>query len=269
MGPQTATASYVLNPDRAKLGVLPWPRLKRVCLQNHLSDKNVSRETFLSDGVKKSDEPMAVTVEIEHLFGSLAPFVHHYGAAAVTVVLTFESFGAPLPGESLLVFASILAGRGEISLPVLMFSSWVGAVSGDNIGYLLGRRFGRGIILRYGAKFGANAERLGKVEAVFARYGAVTVAFARFVNVLRQLNGVVAGMLRMDWKRFLLFNALGGALWVTVWTVAGFYLGKHAANLAAVAHDLEHGGAVLGAGVLLAALVYAAAHRALRGKWFL
>lgn len=201
---------------------------------------------------------MAVPVEIEHLFGNLAPFIHHYGAAAVTAVLTFESFGAPLPGESLLVFASVLAGRGEISLPLLMLSAWAGAVMGDNIGYLLGRRFGRGVILRYGARFGANAERLAKVEAVFARYGPVTVAFARFVNVLRQLNGIVAGMLRMDWKRFLFFNALGGALWVTVWSFAGFYLGKHVANVAAVVKDLEHAGALIGVGVLLVVLAYAA-----------
>ncbi len=201
---------------------------------------------------------MAVTVEIEHLFGNLAPYIHHYGAAAVTAVLTFESIGAPLPGESLLIFASVLAARGEISLPVLMLSSWTGAVFGDNIGYLLGRRFGRGIILRYGARIGINDERLGKVEAVFARYGAFTVAFARFVNVLRQLNGVVAGMLRMDWKRFLFFNALGGALWVTVWTFAGFYLGKHVSNFAAIAHELEHGGALLGVVLLMIALAYAA-----------
>src|SRR5438874_13794255 len=93
---------------------------------------------------------MAVTVEIEHLFGYLAPYVHEYGTAAVTVILTLESTGFPLPGESLLIFASVLAAKGEISLPVLMLSAWAGAVSGDNIGYLLGRRFGRGIILRYG-----------------------------------------------------------------------------------------------------------------------
>jgi membrane protein DedA with SNARE-associated domain len=136
-----------------------------------------------------------------------------------------------------------------------MLSAWAGAVS-DNIGYLLGRRFGRGIILRYGARFGINAERLGKVEAVFARYGAFTVAFARFLNVLRQSNGVVAGMLRME--RFLFFNALGGALWVLVWSFAGFYLGKHVSNLGAVANNLEHAGALLSVGVLMIVLAFVA-----------
>ena len=203
---------------------------------------------------------MAFLVEIEHVLGNLEPFVHAYGAAAVMVILTFESLGLPLPGESLLVFASVLAGRGELSLLPLMLSAWAGAVLGDNIGYLIGRRLGRAIILRYGEKIGITADRLNRVEAVFARYGPVTVAFARFVNILRQLNGVVAGMLKMGWRRFLIFNALGGALWVSLWTLAGFYLGEHGSDIKSVAHDLERGGAILGLGVLIAALVYGFRH---------
>ncbi|TPV99444.1 MAG: putative membrane protein [Beijerinckiaceae bacterium] len=199
---------------------------------------------------------MALMVGIEHLFGNLEPFIHAYGAVAVTVILAFESLGAPVPGESLLIFASVLAGRGELSLPLLMLGAWAGAVLGDNIGYLIGRRLGRTLVLRYGGKIGINAERLNWVEALFARYGPITVAFARFLNVLRQLNGVVAGMLKMEWKRFLLFNALGGALWVSVWTLAGFYLGEHVSDVKVIAHDLEHAGAILGAGVLIAALFY-------------
>ncbi|MGH6834471.1 MAG: DedA family protein [Methylocella sp.] len=199
---------------------------------------------------------MAGMVEIEHLLGNLEPFVHEYGAAAVMVILTFESFGAPVPGESLLILASVLAGRGELSLPPLMLGAWAGAVLGDNIGYLIGRRLGRAIVLRYGAKIGVNADRLNRVEAFFKRYGPVTVAFARFVNVLRQLNGVVAGMLKMEWKRFLFFNALGGGLWVSLWTLAGFYLGKHVSDIKVIAHDLEHAGAILGVGVLMAAVMY-------------
>jgi membrane protein DedA with SNARE-associated domain len=194
--------------------------------------------------------------EIEHLLGNLEPFVHEYGAAAVMVILTLESLGLPLPGESLLILASVLAGRGELSLPLLMLAAWAGAVMGDNIGYLIGRRLGRILIIRYGAKIGITADRLTQVEAVFGRYGSVTVAFARFVNVLRQLNGVVAGMLKMDWRRFLLFNALGGALWVSAWTLTGFYLGAHVSDIKAVAHDLERAGAILGLGVLIAALVF-------------
>jgi membrane protein DedA with SNARE-associated domain len=105
-----------------------------------------------------------------------------------------------------------LAGRGEISFPALLISAWIGAVTGDNIGYLIGRKLGHKALLRFGGMVGLTADRLRKMEAIFVRYGALTVAFARFFNILRQLNGVVAGSLEMDWRRFLVFNSLGGAL---------------------------------------------------------
>jgi len=186
-----------------------------------------------------------------HLFGHLEPFVRHYGVAAISLVLTLESLGLPLPGESLLIVGSLLAGRGEISLASLLFFSWLGAVVGDNIGYLIGRTLGRAVLLRYGGKIGMNAERFDQLEATFARYGPATVVFARFVSVLRQLNGVVAGILGMSWWRFVLFNALGAALWVSVWTIGVFHLGAHISNLREAVHLLGWIGLVL-AFVLLA-----------------
>jgi membrane protein DedA with SNARE-associated domain len=167
-------------------------------------------------------------------------------------ILTPESFGAPLPGELLLIVAAILADRGEISFSALLFSAWAGAVTGDNIGYLIGRRLGHKLLLLFGGMVGLKSDRLRKMEAIFARYGALTVVFARFFNILRQLNGVVAGSLEMDWRRFLVFNALGGALWVVVWTMVGFYLGKHGADIAATVHKLGFFGAIF---VLIALIV--------------
>ncbi|HUB63222.1 MAG TPA: DedA family protein [Methylocella sp.] len=226
---------------------------------------NTARDDFLhrvsSTECAGPEARAELIVEIEHFFRHLEPLVHEYGAAAVMVILTFESLGLPLPGESLLILASVLAGRGELSLPLLMLSAWAGAVVGDNIGYLIGRRLGRALVLRYGATIGITASRLSQVEAFFARYGPLTVAFARFVNVLRQLNGVVAGMSSMDWKRFLFFNALGGALWVSVWTLAGFSIGAHVSDVKAVARDVEHAGAIFSLGLLIAALVYVFWHR--------
>ena len=119
-----------------------------------------------------------------------------------------------MPGESLLIGAAILAGRGTVSLSALLVSAWAGAVIGDNIGYLIGRNFGHTLIVRFGKKVGLTSARLDKVAAIFAKYGPATVAFARFFNVLRQLNGIFAGTLEMSWWRFLAFNAFGGALWV-------------------------------------------------------
>ncbi|HZD90403.1 MAG TPA: DedA family protein, partial [Pseudolabrys sp.] len=180
-----------------------------------------------------------------HILGAMAPWLHAYGSIAVFVILTFESLGLPLPGESLLVVASILAGRGELSFPALLLAAWCGAVLGDNIGYVIGKALGRPLLRRYGQKVGISHEKLQKVEAVFARYGAVAVGFARFVNILRQLNGVVAGALEMHWLKFLIFNALGGAAWVAAWTTAGYYIGKNDTEIEKLVHKLGIYGVVI------------------------
>jgi membrane protein DedA with SNARE-associated domain len=195
--------------------------------------------------------------EITHLLGTLEPWVHEYGVSAVFVILTFESLGAPLPGESVLVVASLLAGRGEIAFIPLLLAAWAGAVMGDNIGYLIGRKLGRRLLLRYGGRFGLTEQRLAKVEDVFARYGPAAVGFARFFNVLRQLNGVVAGSLDMPWRRFLLFNALGGAVWVLAWTLIGYYAGAHGADMAALLHRLGYAGIVVALAAAIALYIHA------------
>jgi membrane protein DedA with SNARE-associated domain len=195
-------------------------------------------------------------MQFGHVIRDLEPWIQHYGAAAIFLTLTLESFGAPLPGESLLVVAAILAGRGEMTFHALFLSAWAGAVIGDNIGYVIGRLFGRKLLRRYGKIAGLTLDRLQQVEAIFSRYGPATVGFARFFAVLRQLNGVIAGTLAMDWWQFLAFNALGGALWVAMWTGAGFYLGTHETDVAAFVHKLGFLGAIAVLILLVIILVY-------------
>ena len=174
--------------------------------------------------------------EVAHLLAALETYVRHYGAFAVMLILAIESLGAPVPGESLLIFASVLAGRGEMSLPSLLIFAWIGSVLGDNLGYLIGRKLGRGTILRYGAKVGLTAERFSGIEQVYVRYGSMTVLFARFFSILRQLNGIVAGILGMSWWRFVLFDAVGAALWVMVWVFAPAYFSEHLTFIIGMAH---------------------------------
>lgn len=169
--------------------------------------------------------------EFSHLLGDAEQFVRDFGAFAVMILIMVEAIGAPAPGETLLVFASALAGRGELSFPTLFAGAWAGAVIGDNIGFLLGRKAGRTLALRYGTRVGLTADRLDRVETIFRRYGALAVTFARFVAVLRQLNGLTAGTLAMRWRRFAVFDALGSALWVATWITVGGYVGEHAAGL--------------------------------------
>jgi membrane protein DedA with SNARE-associated domain len=193
---------------------------------------------------------------ISHLVGDLEYFVRDYGVIAVTIILALEALGAPVPGETLLIFSAVLAARGEMSLPALLASAWLGSVMGDNAGYLIGRKLGRAAVARFGAKVGLTEERFVKVEAVFQRFGGATVTFARFFSILRQLNGIVAGTLGMHWLRFLLFNSIGAALWVGVWVLGPYYLGEHTASIARIAHQFGRTGAlalvaILAAGALL------------------
>jgi membrane protein DedA with SNARE-associated domain len=174
---------------------------------------------------------------LTHLVGDLEHFVRDYGVIAVTLILAVEALGAPVPGETLLIFSALLAARGEMSLPALLASAWLGSVMGDNAGYLIGKKLGRAAVARFGAKVGLTEERFAKVEAVFVRFGGATVTFARFFSVLRQLNGIVAGTLGMDWLRFLLFNSIGAALWVGVWVLGPYYLGEHVKEIERLAHS--------------------------------
>jgi membrane protein DedA with SNARE-associated domain len=173
---------------------------------------------------------------IGQLAADLETLVRSYGAFAVSLILALEALGAPLPGETLLIFTSILAGRGEMSLPALLIFAWAGSVLGDNVGYVIGRTLGRATISRYGAKIGLTDARMSAIERIFARYGGATVLFARFFSILRQLNGIVAGTLGMSWWRFLLFNAVGAALWVAAWVFSATYFTEHAAFIARLAH---------------------------------
>ena len=174
--------------------------------------------------------------DIGQLIAGLETFVRHYGAFAVMLILAIEAIGAPVPGESLLIFASVLAGRGEMSMPALLIFGWVGSVIGDNMGFLIGRKLGRKTVLRYGAKVGLTNERFSKIENKYVRYGSATVLFARFLSILRQLNGIVAGMLGMSWWRFALLDAVGAALWVTVWVFLPTYFSEHLAFIVTLAH---------------------------------
>lgn len=172
------------------------------------------------------------------MFSGLEAFIRDYSADAIFLLLAGESLGLPLPGETVLISAAVLSGRGNISFNTLLFAASAGAVSGNAIGYLLGRTLGRSLLLRYGRKIGVTAERLNKVEAVFARYGGATVMFGRFFVVLRQLTGIIAGMLEMNWRWFLVFNVFGSTLWVFAWVLFGFYIGLHSAEIDLGLHKL-------------------------------
>ena len=158
---------------------------------------------------------------------SLAGPLNHYGLWAVLLFVLIEDFGIPVPGETILIAASVYAGAGRINVVAVAAVGFVAAVIGDNIGFALGHFGGRALALRWGRYVFLTEERLDKAAGFFDRHGAWIITVARFVEGLRQANGIVAGISGMQWLRFLVFNALGAALWVGTWVSVGYLAGSH------------------------------------------
>src|SRR6201997_1540364 len=158
----------------------------------------------------------------------LRNLIAQYGYWAVGVALLLENAGMPVPGETVLLLASLLAySREELQLPYIIVVGVCAATLGDNLGYVIGYRGGRRLFDRYRSAFRIKLETIARGERLFDRFGAVTILFARFIFGLRVIAGPLAGVLRMPWKRFAVFNFLGALLWVTVISVVGHKFGKH------------------------------------------
>jgi membrane protein DedA with SNARE-associated domain len=154
--------------------------------------------------------------------------VVHYGYWAVATALLLENTGIPVPGETILLLASFLAySQHELQLQWIIVIATAAATLGDNLGFTLGFYGGRRLLERYQSFFRIQKDTLAKGERLFAHYGAVTVFFARFVFGMRIIAGPMAGVLRMPWRRFLIFNFLGALVWVTVISGAGYLFGRH------------------------------------------
>ena len=158
---------------------------------------------------------------------SLAGPLDHYGLWAVLLFVLIEDFGIPVPGETILIAASVYAGAGRLNVVLVAVVAFAAAVTGDNIGFAIGHFGGRALALRWGRYVFLTEARLDKAEAFFNRHGAWIITVARFIEGLRQANGIIAGTTGMRWLRFLVFNALGAALWVGTWVSVGYLAGSH------------------------------------------
>src|SRR5215203_879057 len=157
---------------------------------------------------------------------SILHLISQYGYLIVFFGVMAESTGVPLPGETILISAGILAQRGGLDLGDAIFFGILGAIVGDQIGYWVGHEGGRPFILRYGRYILVTPERLERAEAFFARHGGKAVFMARFFSGFRVFGALVAGMSRMRWGTFLVYNALGGAVWATAAVLVGYFLGS-------------------------------------------
>jgi len=172
--------------------------------------------------------------------------VVHYGYWAVAVALLLENAGLPVPGETILLLSSFLAySEHDLKLGWIVAIATIAATLGDNLGFAAGHYGGRPLLDRYQSIFRIQNQTVARGESLFARYGAVTVFFARFVFGMRIIAGPLAGVLRMPWRKFVLFNFLGATVWVTAISGAGYLFGRHWERLARDVRRFDLGVAVL------------------------
>jgi membrane protein DedA with SNARE-associated domain len=186
--------------------------------------------------VLATGEVSALTVIALPLLGA----VSHFGYFGVTGLVLVESFGVPAPGETAIIAGATLAGSGGLNIFGVALAAFLAAVVGDSIGYWIGRAGGRPLVLRFGRYVRLTPARLDRVEDFMARRGPIMVVVARFVEGLRQLNGIAAGVTRMPFGRFVFFNAIGAALWVGLWSSAGYFAGNHLDQITAVIHRYQN-----------------------------
>ncbi|HYU47022.1 MAG TPA: DedA family protein [Terriglobales bacterium] len=166
------------------------------------------------------------------IFHSLRTFVADYGYWAVALALLCENAGIPVPGETTLLLASFLAySEHKLQLGWIIVVGAFAATLGDNLGYAIGHHGGRPLLDRYQHIFRIPQRALKRGERLFEHYGPAAIFFARFIFGMRVFAGPLAGVLRMPWRAFAVFNLLGAMSWVSVIASAGYLFGRHWALL--------------------------------------
>lgn len=162
-----------------------------------------------------------------HLLHMLKGHMADHGYLTVAVALLLENAGLPVPGETILLLASFLAySEHRLSLPLVILTGVIAATLGDNIGFTIGHFGGRPLLIRYQRLFRISEAVIERGERLMEKYGAPIIFVARFIFGLRVVAGPLAGVLRMNWALFALYNFLGATLWVTVIASAGYFFGS-------------------------------------------
>ncbi len=151
-------------------------------------------------------------------------WIQQYGYFGVFITLLLEMIGIPFPGSTILTLSGIEWTKGTFSLLPLLFFAIVGNIVGSSIAYAIGRFFGRSIILRFGKKFGITIKKFEKAEKKFRMYRVSIILFAKFIPGFRELIAYLAGIERMSFIMFSIYNTIGTLLWVTIFVFFGRYV---------------------------------------------
>jgi membrane protein DedA with SNARE-associated domain len=184
--------------------------------------------------------------------------IQAYGLWALFIVVTLESMGVPMPGETALVTTALYAGSThQIDIISVVLVAATGAIIGDNIGYLIGRSIQLRLLVRYGRYIRLDQARLKVGQYLFRRHGGKIVFFGRFVAFLRTFAAVLAGANRMPWPHFLLMNALGGLCWASIFGGGAYLFGEQITRVAGPVSFLL---LVVAIGVVAAGIVFFRRH---------
>jgi len=178
-----------------------------------------------------------------------------FGYPMIFLIVAGESSGVPLPGELALIAGGLLAGRGRLQIELVIAVAAAGAIVGDNIGYVIGKRGGRWLLERPGRFYDQRQSVIRTGEPFFDRHGPKAVFFGRFIAALRIWISWLAGATEMPWRLFAFWNALGGILWATSVGLVAYFLGASAGNV------IEDIGLVGLVGVVVTAVTVFVLHR--------
>ncbi len=157
----------------------------------------------------------------------IGDLIAHYGYLAIFVIITLESAGLPLPGETILLTSAIYAGStGSLNIVLVVAAAATAAIIGDNLGYWVGRRWGMPLLIRYGHLIALDHGRLKLGQYLFREHGGKIVFFGRFTAMLRAYAAVLAGVNKLDARRFFVFNGLGGVAWASIMGFGAYWCGR-------------------------------------------
>jgi membrane protein DedA with SNARE-associated domain len=164
---------------------------------------------------------------LEQAIHWLVSVVDQLGVVGIFVMTFLESTFAPIPSEMTMIPAGYLVQQGKMNLIAVLIASITGTIGGACFNYWIAKHFGRSLFLRFGKYFFMTPQKLEKLEVFFAKHGAISMFTGRLIPGLRHYISFPAGLARMPFKPFLLYTALGGALWMVVLITLGYHIGKN------------------------------------------
>jgi membrane protein DedA with SNARE-associated domain len=237
------------------LGLLFWSLVLAMvfCANFAFSAVDLSSSGSGEPSVVAPDHQQSTAVRrFERSLARVQPLLQRYGYGAAFVAVMAEGMGIPTPGQTLLMAGAAEAAAGRMSIALLVILVTIAATLGNSVGYAIGRWGGRAAL----NKLKVNPQRQQHLDDLFKRRGGMVILLSRFLDGLRQLNGIVAGVLRMPWWTFTAYNVAGALLWTCSWGLGTYYLGRDIHVIAAFFHRHRPLLLVLAATALVALLVY-------------